>query len=167
MNDPTKKSLYTELYRCIKNINIKKLNEEDKNELLNFFMITQNPLIRNHIAMIFSDIQYNKSVPFILKKIMDKNISEDNGTLVFALQNLDCKCYFISFINIICTMDYEARLMAYEIIEKYSDSISISTRRVSLKKLQEYRLKIEASSEDKGENSRLHFIEKIIELLKI
>lgn len=159
--------LHTELYRHIKAIDIGKIKEDDKEELLKIFMVTKNPLIRNHIAMIFSDLKYDKSAPFIIKKIMDKDTINDNGTLVYSLENLDCKKYFLSIIEIICKMEYEARLMAYEIVKKLASSISGKLRTKALQTLEEYRNKLVLSAEDKGKNSALHFIEKTIELLRI
>lgn len=91
--------LRTELYRHIKAIDIGKIKEDDKEELLKIFRVTKNPLIRNHISLIFSDLKYDKSVPFIIKKIMDKDTINDNGTLVYSLGNLDCKKYFLSLLS--------------------------------------------------------------------
>jgi len=64
----------TELYRAIKSININELSPEDNRELLAFFKITKNDLIRNQIAFIFSDIKYNESIPSIIRKINDKSL---------------------------------------------------------------------------------------------
>ena len=35
-------------------------------------MVTENVLIRNHIALIFSDLHYEKEVPYIINKINEK-----------------------------------------------------------------------------------------------
>lgn len=158
-------ALQTELYRCFKGINIENIKEDDKEELLKIFRVTENSLIRNHIAMIFSDLEYHKAVPYIIKKVMNENV-EDNGTLIYSLQNLDCKGFFLSFIKMICKMDYEGRLMAYELVNKYIGSISKRTATIAWKILEDCRVKLKASiNTEKGENSPLHFVEKTQELL--
>ena len=75
----------TELYKSIKAINIKNLNEDDKEELLRIFMVTKNDLIRNQIAFIFSDLHYDNAIPYIIKKINEKSTFHNNGSLVHAL----------------------------------------------------------------------------------
>ena len=155
----------SELYKAITTIDITKLDDDDKLELLRIFMLTKNPLIYNHIAFIFSDLHYNKAIPYIIRKINHKSTFNDRGSLVFALDNLNSKKYFISFIKIICEQGYESRLMAFGIIEKYVSIISNQKKRSAFNILEKYRIKEEQSKNDKGENSRLHFIEKTEELL--
>jgi len=160
------KNLNTELYKCIKSINIEHLVEDDIKELLNILKYTNNPLIWNHIALLLSDLKYDKAVPFLIKKIMSKEAYSDNGTLVYALENLDCRKYFIFIIKIICEMEYEARLGAYEIVQEVSKEINLTTKKRALKILEEKRKMLVSSKKvDKGENSTLHFVEKTMELL--
>lgn len=114
----------TELYRALKGINAETLSEEDKEELLRFFVVTESHGIRNQIAFIFSDIKYNRAIPFIIEKINDEKLAHHNGSLVFALENLDVKDYFLEFVKMVCDMEYEPRYQAFEILEKYAPGIS-------------------------------------------
>ena len=157
----------TELYHCITSIDVKKLNEDDKEELLRIFMITKNDLIRNQLAFIFSDLHYEKAIPYIIKKINDKSVFHNNGSLVHALEDFDLKRYFIPLVKIICEHDYEPRLMAYGIVQRIAPSISKGIRTKALTILETYRLTVEQTAIDRGENSTLHFIEKTKELLSI
>lgn len=72
----------TERYKAIKRIDIIKLNEDDKEELLRIFMGTRNPLIRNQAAFIFADLHYDKSVSYVLRKVTQKSTFNNNGSLV-------------------------------------------------------------------------------------
>jgi hypothetical protein len=155
----------TELYKSIKAIDIKNLNEDDKEELLRIFMVTKNVQIRNHIALILADIRYDKAVPYIIKKINEKSTFNNNGTLVYSLEEFDLRKYFIPIIKIICEQEYEARLTAYGIVQDIAPSISNITKKKALKILEEHRLELEHAAVDKGENSTLHFVEKTKELL--
>jgi hypothetical protein len=156
----------TELYRAIKEIDTKKLANDDLKELLSLFMVTKNPLIRNHIALIFADLNYTQAVPHIIKKINDKNTFNNNGTLVYSLQEFDLRKYFKAIVNIICEHEYEARLMAYGILEKLTPLVSNKIKSNAIEVLEKNRLRIEQTDTDIGENSRLHFIEKTEQLIR-
>lgn len=156
----------TELYKSIKAINLKNLNENDKEELLRIFMVTKNPLIRNHIALIFADLHYEKAISYIFKKINEKITYNNNGTLVYSLEGFELRRYFVSIIKIICEQEYEARLLAFGLAQKVVSLVSKRTKAKALKTLIEYQSKIERSKNDKGENSTLHFIKKTKELLQ-
>ncbi|MCF6403147.1 hypothetical protein L3C95_09695 [Chitinophaga filiformis] len=156
----------TELYRALKGMNAESLTDEDKEELLRFFMVTKNHVIRNQIPLIFSDIKYNKAIPFIIKKINDQNLSHDNGSLVYALENLEVKNYFIEFVKMVCEMEYEPRYQAYEILRKLAPAISSEIRENALALLEERRILLEITATDKGPDSSLDFVEHSIELIK-
>ncbi|MBY0537301.1 MAG: hypothetical protein K2P88_15725 [Chitinophagaceae bacterium] len=156
----------TELFKVIKKIDEKKLTNDDLEELLRFFMVTKNDLTRNQIAFIFADLHYNKAVPYIIKKINEKGLFHNNGSLVYSLGSFDMKKYFIELIKIICTHAYEPRLMAYDIVHDFAPSIPNRVKIKALKILEEQRIQLEQIATDKGENSTLHFIEKTKELLQ-
>ena len=155
----------TEFYKVLKSIDNEALSEDDKDELLKLFMVTNNSLIRDHIAMILSDVHYNKAVPYILRKIKDKRTYGNNGALVAALRNLDANKYFNEFVNIICEQDYEARLWALDIIEDFSSAVSINLKRKALKTLTSFKSSIDGIHEVEYKNSRLHFIDEAIKLI--
>lgn len=154
-----------ELHKAFKSINIDNLNNDDKFELLTIFRNTKSPLIRNQLAFMFSDMHFNEAIPYILKKINQKNLYNQNGSLVYALTTLDTRKYFKTFIKIICEQGYEARLHAFEIVEKDVKSVITEVRREALNSLQKCRNRQISLSTENGENSRLHFIEQTIKLL--
>jgi len=154
-----------ELYKSIKLIDVKNLNEDDKEELLRIFMVTKNVLVRNHLSFIFEELHYDKAIPYIIKKINDKSTFNNNGSLVHSLEGFDMKKHFISLIKIVCEQAYEARLMAYGIVEELSPTISNRAKSKALKFLEVRQIELEQGAIDKGENSALHFVEKIKELL--
>lgn len=156
----------TELYKALKGLDIGKLSEEDKEELLRFFLVTKNDLIRNQIAFIFSDTKYNAAIPFILEKINDNSISHNIGSLVYALETMDVANYFMEFIKIICEKDYEPRYQAYEIVKKLAFEISYEIRMEALQVLRGKRISLELSPIDKGPESTLSFVEQTMELLE-
>jgi hypothetical protein len=155
----------TELYKAIKAIDIKSLTEGDKEELLGVFMVTRNALIRNHIALIFADLHYEKAVPYIIKKINDKSTFNNNGTLVHSLNEFDVKKYFIPLIKMVCEQEYEARLMAYYILQDLATTMPGAIKSKAYKILKAHRVALEETATDKGEDSTLHFVEQTQKLL--
>lgn len=154
-----------ELYNALKKINIKLLDDLEKSELLKIFLITENQLVRNHIAFIFSDIDYNAAVPFIIKRIENKDTYNANGSLVYALKNLDTKKYFLSFIKMIYQQGYEARLAAYEIIQKDIQDVEYMTKKRAIGILRKYK-RLEKDRNLMDENGILHFVEETEMLIK-
>ncbi|PSL30915.1 hypothetical protein [Chitinophaga ginsengisoli] len=156
----------TELYHALKGINAENLSEENKEELLRFFVVAEDHTIRNQIAFILSDVKYNRAIPFIIEKINDKKLAHHNGSLVYALENLDVKDSFIEVVNMVCEMEYEPRYQAYEILRKYAPEISEEVREKALAILEVRRILLEITATDKGPDSALDFVEHSIELIK-
>jgi len=154
-----------ELYRAFKSITPENLNDDEKEELLQIFMIVKSSTIRNQIAFILSDVHYNRAIPFILSKINDKDLFNNNGSLVYALEGLNIQDYFLDIVKIICTMEYEARYQAYELIQKYAPVVADAIRKEAISVLEKNRLTLEKTAVDKGNNSMLHFVESTIEIL--
>ena len=127
-----------ELFKAIQNIDAEKLSRDDLHELLTIFKHTNNSLIRDCIALFFYDLKYDKAVPSLIKLVTKKELIGNNGTLLFALTNLDSKKYFLTFIEILCTHGYLARLHAYEIVEKYAGEVSTKVKKKAIEVLNEY-----------------------------
>lgn len=153
-----------ELSNAINSININSLDEEDKDDLLRIFMTTENAGVRNRIAMIFGELRYERAVPHMVKKINDPAIMNATGTLLYALDRLNAKKYFLTFIRVLSEHEYESRYGAYGLVEKYVASISQATREKAIYILEGFRTK-EEQVESKYENSKLHFIDAALRVL--
>lgn len=129
------------LYDAISSINIDTIDESDKLELLQFFLHTNSPVIRNQLALMFSDMKYNFAIPDILKKIAEKDLVNANGTLVFALHELDNQPYFLHIVKIVCEQGYEARSAAFDILEKDVNLIPNEMKIEALKMLAHYKIR--------------------------
>lgn len=154
-----------ELSNAINSITIENLDEGDKEDLLRIFMVTKDAGVRNRIALLFADLGYEKAVSYIVKKINDPSIMSYTGTLLYALDNLNAKKHFLTFIRVLCEHEYESRYEAYGLVEKYAVSISQTTRKKAISILDGFREKEEHLKIEKYENSKLHFIDTTIRLL--
>lgn len=155
----------SELYKVIKLLNPNSLTEDDKKELLTIFLNTKNYQIRNRIAILLSEVGYNTAIPLIIEVIFRKELYNRNGSLVYALYDMDVLKYFPDIVRIICTQDYEARLMAYDIVKKLLPKTKDNQREAALKILEKYRMKEEKIGTDMGAEGRLHFIEQTIKMI--
>lgn len=156
----------SELYKAFKAINVANLTEDNKEELIRIFMATRDPLIRDHISFIFSDLSYTAAIPYIIKKINEKDLRYNSGTLVLSLAELASIDYFMDFIKIICKHEYEPRLIAFGAVQRLAPMVNRKSKDKALTMLETHRKELESTMPDSGENSALHFIEKTIELLK-
>ena len=153
------------LYDAISSIDIDQIDDSDKLELIQIFLHSHNALIRNQLAFMFSDMNYSHAIPSILKKIMEAELYDANGSLVFALQTMDTLAHFIDIIKVICAQGYEARLEAFAIIRKDVHMISDEQKTQALKILEEHKAIELLNDGAEEENSRLHFIEETEKLL--
>lgn len=155
-----------ELVKAIKNLKPEHLNAADKEELLRIFNVVKSPNLRNLIALVFSDLKYQEAVPALIAKITDQKLFNNTGTLIFALYELEVKAYFTTMIKVVCEQEYEARLMALNIIEKYAQSISPEIREESLLILKTHRTEKEKTYiRADYPNSTLNFIDQTLKLL--
>lgn len=146
----------SELYRVIKSISVDLLTVDDKVELLVLFRHTKNDLVRNRLALLFSDAEYKEAVPDIIEKINQEDMRNKNGTLVFALGNLVTGSNIL--VKIMCEQEYEARLMAFEIIDGLASSLDPNSRKQMLDVLEKYWNDLSVTQSPFEENGALHFI---------
>lgn len=83
-------------------------------------MENDNPGIRNRAALALSDIGNNRAVKPLFKAIFQKEIADYSGTLVYALQFLDCSKYLIELYKIIFYQAFEAKMEAMAILRDQS-----------------------------------------------
>ncbi|WP_443946657.1 hypothetical protein ACJVDH_06020 [Pedobacter sp. AW1-32] len=157
-----------ELYRIFDTLDVTKLSLADKYELIHIFNVVDDTNLRNRIALLFSDLTFNDAIPHILKKINDPMLYNNNATLVYALYDLDVKPYFESIIEIICGQEYESRLNALQIVDKFINFISKETKERSLDMLRAKKEQIEKKYNfENYKNSTLNFIDETIDLLQV
>jgi hypothetical protein len=79
-------------------------------------LASNQPKIRNRAALIIRKTADNQAVVPLLFAIFKKANRNYNGTLVYALQSLDCSHYLKEIFKILFFEGYEAKLMAYQIL---------------------------------------------------
>lgn len=156
----------TALYKCLKALDVTTLVDDDKEELLRFFMVTKNGLIRDQIAFIFSDTHYEPAVPFIFEKILDKDLLHNNGSLLHALHGFNLMPYFPALVKVAVEHEYESRLYAYGLIRDMLPDIPAELKKEGLEWLMAFEAANEAILADREEGSVWHFLQSTVKLLK-
>lgn len=121
-----------------------------------------NSSIRDAAAISLGDIKADDAVPKILDLIKNPINKNNIGSLIFALQKLNVKDHFITFVNLIGNSSIEVREMSLNIIEDYVEEIPLIVKIEALKILNKIR---ENCLEDNSENGVKKYVEYSIELL--
>ena len=73
---------------------------------------------RNIVALALRDLKNNKAIEPILKSIFKSENKNYNGTMVYTLQELNCKNKLVEIFKILFFQGYEAKLLAYNILDE-------------------------------------------------
>lgn len=139
-------------------------NKEAIPYLLQTLRSTEDADIRNAIALALSDLQAHEAVAALLEIIKNPKHKGFTGTLLYALQNLDCKDYFLDFIHILGEGTFENSEMALGLIEKYADDVDYGVRLEAINTLKSFK-KGQSPEFASSKYDNLHYIEHALKLL--
>jgi len=54
----------------------------------------------------------------LIKRILDKETFNSNGTMTYALSHLNCQNYLVNVFEILATQSYESKIHAYSIMSE-------------------------------------------------
>jgi hypothetical protein len=113
-----KKNMFSEDWELVKS-SAYKLGEIGGNEITDFLISLldlDNSGIRNRAALALEQIGDNKAVEPLFKSIFKNH--NYNGTMVFALESLDCSKHLKDLFKILFFEAYEAKMSAMAILDK-------------------------------------------------
>jgi len=91
---------------------------DDVVEFLISLLESENPITRNGAALALEQIGDNRAVEPLLKAVFKKENHGCNGTMVFALESLDCSSKLKEIFKILFYETYEARMSAESILSE-------------------------------------------------
>jgi hypothetical protein len=101
---------------------MKTINPEETDiwfdRMVNAFEIADNPNERNKLAILLSDFGKELAIIPIIKMIKDPRTKGNRGTLLYALEELDCSLYLDFLFSLMIEDNFEVSRQAYLIIEK-------------------------------------------------
>lgn len=96
--------------------------------LIEYLQRTENPLLRNSIALTLSDIGNEEVVQPLIDVINDPKTLGYRGTLLYALEPFDCSAHLETLIYHLINGNFEvqaqAQAQAYQLIESIKGEIS-------------------------------------------
>ncbi|MFD2245406.1 HEAT repeat domain-containing protein [Pontibacter ruber] len=98
-----------------------RLGEIGGDEVLGFLLSllkSKDPILRNCAALALKDMKDNRAVEPLLESIFKRENHKYNGTMVFALEGLDCSQNLKEIFKILFYESYEAKISAYEILSE-------------------------------------------------
>lgn len=95
-----------------------KIGGEDIVQFLIALLNLENAEIRNLAALSLREIKDNRAIEPLLKAIFKPESRDYNGTMVYALQPLDCKHKLVALFKILFYESYESKMAAYTILNE-------------------------------------------------
>jgi hypothetical protein len=101
-----------------------RIGGDDVLDFLISLLELDNPDIRNRAALALEEIKDNRALDPLLRAIFKKENHNSNGTMVFALEALDCSKHLVQIFRILLFETYESKLSAYNILKDQEFIIS-------------------------------------------
>ena len=115
-----KENIFSEDWELVKS-SADKLGEIGGEKVVDFLislLLLDNSGIRNRAALALEDIKDNRAVEPLLNAIFKKENHNYNGTLVYALESLDCSGKLKEIFRILIYETYEAKMVADTILSE-------------------------------------------------
>jgi len=79
---------------------------------------SKNSSIRHIASMMIIRFEIHEAAQMLIKRILDKDTLNSNGTMAFALEDLNCENYLLQIFKILATQSYESKCHAYNILSE-------------------------------------------------
>ncbi|EHL72396.1 hypothetical protein HMPREF1032_03448 [Subdoligranulum sp. 4_3_54A2FAA] len=97
---------------------------------------TTGACVRNTISLVLSKMHYNEAVNTIVQLINNAKNKNCRGTLVYALENLECQSYIKDLLYLLRDGNYETQYNTYRLLEKNIPKFSQAERGECLAKIE-------------------------------
>ena len=113
-----KKNVFSDDWELVKSSGdrLGKIGGDEVVEFLISLIALDNSGIRNRAALALEDIKDNRALEPLLTAIFKKENFNYNGTMVFALESLDCSQKLKEIFKILFYETYEAKMSAFAIL---------------------------------------------------
>lgn len=114
----------------------KKLSVQEQQEFVQYFIdklskyqMPEDNLKRNTVVLVLAELKCNEAVPVIIDLIQKEAESSYIGTLVYALQDLECAEYLEKIDNLLYKGNYEVRRNMLDLLEQNKQKMSLGMRK--------------------------------------
>jgi hypothetical protein len=107
---------------------LKGVNKSEGSEalplLIGHLKITENPLLRNAIALVLRDLENDIVVQHLIDVINDPKTLGARGTLFYALEPFDCSAHLETLVHHLITGNFEVQAQSFQLIESIDEGVS-------------------------------------------
>lgn len=114
-----------------------------RDKLINELQRTENRRHRNTIAIVLGDLKCNESVGVMVELINKPENRMCIGTLIYALEELDCEHEIKNIIHVLFDGNYEAQCNMYSLLEQKVNGMSREDKCACLDIVKQKREKLE------------------------
>lgn len=115
--------------------------------LIKHITLTQNPGIRNALAIALRNIGNEKAITPLIDLINNPKTLGNRGTLFYALEPFDCTGHLETIVHHFLTGNFEVQAMAYQLLESMDGKVPAAALLNSLQKVKEQLNEIERQQE--------------------
>ncbi len=139
------------------------ISESEMHDAIPFLLIllknTGNSSVRDEAALALSDLNVVQAIPVLFELITDPKNINHRGTLLYSLQQFDCRQYMIELSKVLCDGNFETQEMIVQIFEEIEEIYDKNNLAEAIKVMEK------CSSNDKTERQN-QYVSYSIELLK-
>lgn len=115
---------------------MKTINPEETDiwfdRMVNAFEIADNPNERNKLAILLSDFGKELAVIPIIKMIKDPRTKGNRGTLLYALEELDCSLHLDFLFSLMIEVSRQAYLIIEKVLSKENSNLELIKKQIPL-----------------------------------
>lgn len=100
--------------------------------MVNAFEIADNPNERNKLAILLSDFGKELAVIPIIKMIKDPRTKGNRGTLLYALEELDCSLHLDFLFSLMIEVSRQAYLIIEKVLSKENSNLELIKKQIPL-----------------------------------
>ena len=117
--DFLKKNIFSDDWKLVKKSahRLGELGGKDITDFLISLLEQSDSRIRNIAALALEEIRDERALEPLLKSINKKENFNFNGTMVFALESLDCSKHLVEIFEILFYQTYESKMSAMSILD--------------------------------------------------
>lgn len=137
-------------------------------DLMELFKCEGDIVILNKIAKGFAKLNADLAVPLLMSYIRDPSYEDKRGTFIYSLIDLDCKDYFLDFVDMICFGNYEVYDHSFLVFESIVDEVGYNQRLKAIEILENQK-SIEALNAKSAypQFDRINYINDALEILRL
>lgn len=152
------------LQKELKTIEVGSLSPFLLKELITIFENTTNPKVEYVVSLVFADLNDEKILPVLIRKIEKIKYSNYTDTIIYACSEYDCYAYVDFFVDLVIELDGSACMQSISVLEGIKKPIDLNNKVLCAKVLSDY---LSELSEDNEKYEDITYAIELIEGMEV